>query len=477
MSNLSDPRPSWIRLPTLRLALYGFLVLPSACANRASPPVAPEALGRGAPVHHPPQTTLSEAVRRRPPNPQGEISLQDAIALALQHSPALEGFAWEVRAQEARAVQLGRWPNPELGVLVEDIGAPHTLSSAPNSEQPVQPQTTIQLSQLVELGGRRSARRAEALLGRDVAAWDYEIARTDVFTATTQAFIALLVAQERVTLMRQNAGLVGRVTESVAARVEAGMVSPIELTRAEAAQALADLEAVRAENLLTAARSRLAAAWGGREATFGTGIGNLRTLGEVPALPDLLERLTTAPELLRWNTVIAQRQRSLALARAARIPAVTLTAGVRRFPNVGGSALLLGASLALPVFDLNGAGVQEAESRGAQARTQRDAATALAFAALVQTYLGLATARQELTALSTVILPRAEEAFSAMTEGYQLGRFDYLAVLDAQRTLIDARSHYLRALSDFHTSWSEVERQLGAPLVPVAAPAAPRGQE
>jgi len=62
------------------------------------------------------------------------------------------------------------------------------------------------------------------------------------------------------------------------------------------------------------------------------------------------------------------------------------------------------------------------------------------------------------------VLPGAQQTFDAISEGYRLGRFGFLDVLDAQRTLIDAGSQYLRALSDYYKAVANVERLIGAPL-------------
>lgn len=62
------------------------------------------------------------------------------------------------------------------------------------------------------------------------------------------------------------------------------------------------------------------------------------------------------------------------------------------------------------------------------------------------------------------MLPGAKEAFDTLNEGYQEGRFSYLDVLDAQRTLIAARFQTVRALGAYHRSVAALERLVGAPI-------------
>jgi len=61
-------------------------------------------------------------------------------------------------------------------------------------------------------------------------------------------------------------------------------------------------------------------------------------------------------------------------------------------------------------------------------------------------------------------LPGAQSAFDAATKGYQLGKFSFLEVLDAQRTLFQSRAQYLQALADYQRGYADIERLIGKAL-------------
>ena len=222
-------------------------------------------LGAGLPVFRPGAAAPDSAEPRKVVNPTGPLTLREALALALMQSPELAAYAWDVRVQESRILQAGRLPNPVLSAALEDLGG-----SAPGATRVsvIQPQTTIQMSQLVELGGKRTARQHLAHLTRDIAEWDFETARIDVLTRVTRVFIDVLASQQALALSRQTMQLVEHTQETVRARVTAGVVSPIEQTKAEVALAGARIEAERARRALEADRRRLAALWGGADAAF-----------------------------------------------------------------------------------------------------------------------------------------------------------------------------------------------------------------
>lgn len=453
---------------SIALAVLASVVwLGSARPGNGQDPVPKRPLGRDVPVYQP---ALDNPERREAPsvqNPTDTVSLQDAVALALLHNPGLAAFAWETRAMEARILQAGRPPNPTLDVASQDLGAARVPGS--DSDQPVQPQTTFQLSQVIELGGKRTARTRLAEINRDLAEWDYETARIAVLTEVSRVFTDVLAAQETVALADETTRLVTQVHENVAARVTAGAVSPIEETRASVALAAVRAEAARARRTLDATRTRLALLWGSRAALFSKATGDLKAVPPpLPAVDSLAAMLDQNPELARWAAEMSQREAALAVERSKRVIDVAVSAGYRRYTAVDSNAFMVGASIPLPLFNRNKGGIAEARLRLAKMQEERREAEARVSSALADAYAALAGAYDELTILRTEVLPGAQQTFDAVSEGYRLGRFGFLDVLDAQRTLIGAGGQYLRALSDYHKAVATVERLIGAPLPPRA---------
>lgn len=447
-----------------RVVSLVFLLMAWGQSASGQAPAAPKRpLGRDVPVYQPAPGDQERREAPSIPNPTGPVSLQDAVTLALLHNPALAAFAWESRALEARILQVGRPPNPALDVQSQDLGAARVPGT--DRDQPVQPQTTFQLSQVIELGGKRTARQRLAARDRDLAEWDYETARINVLTEVSRAFTDVLAAQETVALTDETTRLVTQVQESVAARVAAGVVSPIEETRANVSLAAVRAEAARARRTLDASRTRLALLWGSPAPVFPSVVGDLKA--EPPPLPavgGLTAMLDQNPELARWAAEVSQREAALALERTKRIVDVAVSAGYRRFTTVDSNAFVVGASVPLPLFNRNKDGIEEARIRLAKVYEERRAAEARVAALLADAYAALATAHDEITILRTAVMPGAQQTFDAVTEGYRLGRFGFLEVLDAQRTLIGAGSQYLRALSDYYKAVATVERLIGAPL-------------
>ena len=441
------------------------------CTTPPLPTVWPEprALGKQLPTYTLPLQPSPPPSTQDIPEPTGTLTLLQAQTLAVQHHPKLAAFGWEVRAGEARTLQTGLPPNPEIGIEVENFAGSGELQGFQSAE------ITIHLSQLIELAGKRGKRARVAALERDLTAWDYEATRLDVLTQVTQAFIEVLSVQERLALATELVRLAEQVRSTVAERVKAGKVSPVEETKARVELSTSRIALERAQRDLEAARKRLVAAWGGRMPVFTRAEGALDALPAIPSAEQLTERLVQNPEIARWATEMAQRQAAVELARAKGIPDPTIGGGFRHARETGDNALVMSVSMPLPVFDRNQGGFLEARYQLAKAEEERRAAEIQGHAALAEAYAALSSAFVEATTLKNEALPGAQRAFDAASEGYRQGKFGFLDVLDAQRTLFEARGQYLEALSAYHRAAAEVERSIGEPLG--AFPDTPRPQQ
>ncbi len=435
------------------------LTVSSGCSNPHRRLPVPRPSGKELVTFQPPSelspVSLSAPETR---DPEDTLTLSQVWSLALLKNPELAGFAWEVRVKEASAIQKGLLPNPELGVEVEEFGGTRDLSGFKGA------QTTIALSQLLELGGKRSKRTAVAVLETDLAGWDYEAKRLDVLTEATKTFVEVLAAQEKLILTDELVRLTEDLFNAVSGRVQAGKVAPVEETKAGVALSSSKIERERARRALEAARKRLALIWGSSSPAFERAGGELDVIFTIPSEETLSSLISQNPDVARWLVENEQRRAALELEKAGRIPDLTLSGGVRRFNETDDNAFVMGVSVPIPLFDRNQGGILEAGSRLAQAEKGREAAEASARAALAEAYQALATAFSEAITLRDDVVPRAQDAFEAAQEGYRQGKFGFLDVLDAQRTLIETRGQYLEALESFHKAKTDVERLIGQGL-------------
>ena len=381
------------------------------------------------------------------------LSLSKALGRTLEHSPVLAAYSWELRAAEARTLQAGLRPNPEIALEFEEIGI-----------RKEEAEGTILLSQLIEMGGKRAARLRFAQHEQDLSRWDYECARMDALERTAGAFIEALGAQERQAMALDLSRLAEEVWQSINARVQAGRVSLVELERAQVLLTLSRLDAEDAANAFSVAQNRLAANWGGTQPDFVAVAGRLDSLQTLPELEAIQARILQTPDLARWSDEIRRSAAALALARSRRVPDPALQIGYRRTGFSSGShenSLVLGFSMTLPLFDRNQGNIREAEHLARKTGEERRAATVGQMADLLGVYQTAQAAYRRALELNESVLPQAGSVSERIREGYSQGKFGYLEVLDAERSLFELRTQYLDTLVVYHGAVLRIERLTG----------------
>ncbi len=384
------------------------------------------------------------------------LTLQDAIQLALQYNPELSVFAREIDALAGITIQAGLLPNPQLEMNAEDLS---TSSNSPGARF-----ASIRISQLIEIGGKRSARTNAASLGQARADQDYAARKLDLIAQVANNFTHVLTGQARLLLAEEGLGLAQKVVDTVIKRVQAGKAPPIEETRAKVALATANIALEQAKRDLTATRKQLALLWGHAIPKFQQALGDLESFVVIPSFDMLSERIDANPAMLSSKINLQQREALLVLEKAQRIPDVTLNAGIRRYAHPHDTTALVGFSIPLPLFNRNQGNLLAAHQRVDQAMDEWAATDIRLKTLLAQAYEALTAADYEISLLQNEILPGAKEAFKVARRGYELGRFGFLEMLDAKRTLFQNQTLYLNALANYQRLVNEIERLIAEPI-------------
>lgn len=376
------------------------------------------------------------------------LTLNQALDAAFADNPDLAAVRQALGIAEGERRQAGLIPNPELSWEREDTRRDTST-------------TTVMLSQALELGGKRGARVEVAKAGQDIARLELERQGNGLRADVTQAFHAALRAQTAVELAEQSKALTERGLRVVKARVAAGQSSPVEATRADVqlAQALAQLR--RAEADRTVAWQVLSRLIGSADVAFTQLDGNGLLPGPAPQAEVLLGKVEQTVE---WRLAAAQIERgeaALGSEKAQRIPNLTVSLGSQYSREDRERVNVVGLSMPLPLFDRNQGNVLAASRRADQARDLRNAVELRLRSDTRSALSQWAMAMAEVNAYDRTILPSARQAVDTATRGFERGKFAFLDVLDAQRTLIEARGQYLDALASASDARAQVERIYG----------------
>lgn len=388
------------------------------------------------------------ALAGRTQESENTLTLAQALQLAVNANPELMVVQREVEASAASWVQAGLMRNPEFSMEMEDTRASRR-------------QTTYWLGQPFELGGKRAARIESAERAKDVAAADLQVQLSATRGEVIQRFNEVLAAQERYRLAQSSMELANRGLDVAGRRVTAGKVSPVEETRAKVAASGVRIELMQANAELVNARRRLSALWGNPAPVFSHAEGELDILPQLPALVDLNTLLEQSPQVLRAQKETDRRGAMLKSEEAKKYPDLILRGGVQRNEAINDNVNVLGLAIALPIFDRNQGNILEAQARVDKARDEQYATDIRLRRDIAQAHERLSAALQEVNYMRNDILPGAQSALDATTKGFERGKFDFLDVLDAQRTLFGARGQYIKALGEVQKAVAELEAILG----------------
>ncbi len=384
------------------------------------------------------------------PTQSDRFSLASAIDRAQQHNGGLLALTQEIAALQARGVQAGTPPNPSLEYLRE---GKHEQGGA----------ITLQVAIPFELGGKRGARLDANAAEMQLATADLAVARMRVRAEVVAAYHEAYLAEQRLDLATQASAAARESTRSASARVTAGKISPVEETKAKVAEANLQIEAIEAKRDLAEARTKLALLWGGDA-------GELPRLatpdGRLPAAPSdsaLTDAIAKAPLLQRAAAELDWRNASVRLERSNQYPDLSLILGTKREGVGRERQSVVGVSLPLPLFNRNQGAIIEAERRVDKSRAELESARQRLRAEASMAAARLTAALAQERVIREDVLPGGRSAFVAASKGFDAGKFNFLDVLDAQRTYFQAQAQHLRAIADAHRAAAALATLVGLP--------------
>lgn len=376
------------------------------------------------------------------------LSLEVALGLAMAANPEISVALREQEATEGARIQAGVRLNPYISSEIQD-----TRSDTQK--------ITLQFNQEIELGNKRESRLALADILHTKATAELDALRAKIHANTVNAFYEVLVAQERLALSKSSFEVANAAVNAATKRVNAGKSSPVEETKSNIAASSLKIELNQSNSQLNSARKRLSALCGNPFLVFEQAYGDVENIPLVPSLENLLALLENAPAIEIANLEVSARGGSTKLARSQSTPNITISAGIVHNQELGLNQAIVGLSAPIPVFDRNQGNVQEAVSLEYKAQDELIALKTQLATKLAGEHERLSVARLSAISLREEILPGAQNAFEAANKGFNAGKFNFLDVLDAQRTLFQAKSQYIQVLLDAHQAIAEIESILG----------------
>ena len=413
-------------------------------------------------------------------------AIDSLVARALAVSPQLRAARERLRAAEARVHPAGARPDPMLMAGIQNLPL-----SDPGFNEPMT-MKMVGVGQALPFPGKLALRTRAA--ERELAAVEAELAGTElaVEEAVKGAYYDLAYLDRALEIVERNRLLLLDLLKVTEARYGVGTGGQEDVLRVRVELARLGEEAVAIIEQRRSALARLNAVLDRpseipvanpviprrvARAAVADSASTIRfvsaTLGAraadspIPLLETLQDTAVRQSPMLRAVQARIDAQGARAeLSQKDHLPDfdVALSYGQR-----DGFRDMISAQVSMPIPLQRGRKqnqfVVEAQAELAALEAEHDDRVNTLRAEVARLHAALERDRAQLALYVKAIIPQGRATLTSATAGYQVGRADFLTLLDAQSTLFNYETNYFRVLSDFAKTLAELERVVGEEIV------------
>lgn len=386
-----------------------------------------------------------------------------AIELAVQNSGELRATQARFGITEAQVFTANTRLNP---VLITDNGiAEYTYRAG------------IQF--IIETASKRRKRTLVAKAQHDVMQDEINIKILDIKSRVRKAYIALYAAQEKQRYALKIIETTNTLLNATQKKFQAGAIPQLDVIQIEIIKTNAEndlqnarLEIIRAHNELNLLLGHCLEQECELEApALEHNFKDIAALTKEQHLENInaLQKiaLENRPELKKEQDNINYARRKLDLAKANRIPNLLIAGGPDMVTNTGNgsrtSAFILGA-VDIPIFNRQQGPIKEAMAMEDASQKDLQYQKELILYQIKDSYSRIISNTKLLEKYQKELLPKSEEIVLKSRRSFEEGKDDIVVPLLAQEAAIKVQFAYIRAVSEYQTAISDLERAIGTYL-------------
>lgn len=375
------------------------------------------------------------------------ITLDEAIAKAIEAAPSIRANEATVAAAQAGRVQAGVRPNPTVTVEGENLvgSGPYNVFG--------QADITGTYSQTIERGGKRDARVAYAERDIGVAEASSRVARLELVSAVQRAFLDVLIAGYVVEIAETRLGVEMEMQREALRRVRGYKDPRFVETSASARVTQAQLNLVEARALRAGAKAALAAFWSGQAE-------DIETEGEVMSGIPAARQLALADAELA-QAEVARASAAVSVEQTRTTQDYTLSVGARFLRGTNDVAVVAGVTIPLGRFDRNQGNIARARAEKLRIELTAEAQRLDRLRRLASLGAEADAARARADAIVLEVYPQTTKAFRQVREGYARGGFNFRDMQGAADAIIQAQAEWLDAVIRYRDLQTEIDRLTG----------------
>lgn len=393
-----------------------------------------------------------------------QIKLEDLIKLALEHNPEIKMMQRNFDMMQARIPQAKALPEPmlTLGYLgnITPIPPFDIQKGDPSSGR------ILSFSQEIPYPGKLSLKSKMAAMEAKSEWWAYEQTQLNVIAEVKDMYFEWWYLTKALDTLTRNKDLLGKFTKIAEARYSVGKGIQQDVLKAQVEiSKLIDQQTVleqRKESVEARLNSLLY-----RELDSPLGIPEeVKPLEFVHTLKGLNEiALSSSPVIKIQQRKIDREQYNIELAKKDFYPDMSVSFTYQNRPNMPEMyGISIGLKLPLYFWQKQRPALTEAAASAAMERKRLDNTTVSLLFKIKDKYLALTTGQKLVKLYGTVIIPQSSLSLESAISGYEVGKVDFLTLLDNLVTLLNYELNYYEQLSNVEKSIAGLEPLVGATL-------------
>ncbi len=385
------------------------------------------------------------------------LTLDDAVEIAMNNNPLIKSKKHNIGIYAGRVKQAGLLPNPEIEFFTQETPT--------NNIGFDQSQNSVALLQKLETGGKRKLRVKAAEKEKKVIEMDLQTTIADITAKVKKSFFNVLTKQEELKFAEETLEIAKSLMSISSQRFEIGDIARIDVLKAEIELSNAKMRVQNAERKYLNSAKMLQTVMGVPDID----LNNLFPIStaDTPSLNlDNLNNLllNNHPALKARKKVVDLSVIKITEAKRMAIPDINATIGYKRLSATDINTIQAGIAFPLPIFNRNQGKIIEARALSHKAKDDVEVVRNQLLLQLSNAFSLYTSTREQVRFFTNTIIPQAEESLKIARQGYKQGEFDYLEVLDAQRTLANTRISYLKILNELFSSITDIEKFVGVKI-------------
>jgi outer membrane protein TolC len=393
---------------------------------------------------------------------QDILSLEPLLKEARENNPDILASKKRWEAAKARIPQAKSLEDPSVGFAFEKIPRGTLKLNKTISEDRM-----LSINQAIPFFGKLSLKGKIALVESQMFAAEYKQKELAVINAVKNAYYDLFMNNKETQLNEQSLTLLKSITKAAEVKYTVGEMTQEELFKL-------NLELARLSNIIINLREERKV----KEARLNTLLNRdpEATLG----MPDLAEEayfnqeirslyqatLLNQPELIIFSYAIEKNRYAKSLAKRSFFPDM-MTGIVQRgitTGTIGPWDLMLSFTVPLWSWTKQRYEVKEAIANLEEAEAAYKAMQNKAFSETKDLAARIEIAKNRINLYKTNLIPILDSSLASSLAAFSLGKGDFMLLLDNQRSLIETKMEYYKALVEYNMNLADLERRVGIDL-------------